>query len=107
MPRRALSDDLSVRIRSYAAYNFTHEQLAVYGAFELQVLEELLRRPLTKDNEQMLAETCEKIRRKIGWKDVVPPEDIRRFLTNFYSAERADLERGQLFGHPRANKGTE
>lgn len=87
-----------------ARFTFTPEQLAIYGAFELQVLEELLRRPRAAETEALLAEVCGKIARKIGWREQVPPKHIRRFLTDFYTAERAVLERGQLFGKLRADK---
>ena len=68
------------------------------------MLEELLRRPSTKDNERLLADVCQKICRKINWTETIPPGDLRRFLTDFYTAERADLERDQLFGRLRADK---
>jgi uncharacterized RDD family membrane protein YckC len=83
---------------------FTHEQLSIYGAFELQVLEELLRRPDTGDSLRLLVTVCEKIRRKIGWEGEVEEKETRRFLTEFYAAERAALEREQLFGRGRADK---
>jgi len=113
MPKRALLSDLteqpSLLLRSSTAtppknYVFTYEQLAIYGNLELQVLEEILRRPVNVENNRLLAEVCGKICRKIGWWDPVPSEDTRRFLNDFYAAERAELERGQLFGRVRADK---
>ena len=105
MPKRVLLDDLSAaRNIAPETYAFTHEQLSVYGAFELQVLEELLRRPASPENERLLADVCAKICRKTGWKSPIPPQNIRRFLNDFYTAERADLERGRLFGRFRADK---
>lgn len=107
MPKRALLGDLTSRAPDAApkAYLFTSAQLAIYGAFELQVLEEFLRRPVTAETNRLLADVCQKIIRKIGWEDPVPPNEIRRFLTDFYTAERADLERGQLFGRLKADQG--
>ncbi|MDR1922137.1 MAG: RDD family protein [Candidatus Adiutrix sp.] len=108
MPRRALLDDLAAAPPQEAAereYVFAPGQLAIYGAFELQVLEEFLRRPPTKMTQQLLAGVCLKISRKIGWEEPVPPAKVRRFLTDFYAAERADLERGQLFGRHKADQG--
>jgi uncharacterized RDD family membrane protein YckC len=108
-PRRALSGDLSLAAPDSgrdAAYSFTHEQLAVYGAFELQVLEELLRSPSNRDSDRVLSGVCDKICLKIGWPDKIPPGDVRRFLSAFYATERDDLERGQLFGRLRADKTT-
>ena len=108
MPARALLADLTLGTPEEAlergGYNFTPEQLAVYGVFELQVLEEFLRRRPNHETNKMLDEICRKICGKIGWREAVPPGDVRRFLTAFYTAERADLERGQLFGRTRADK---
>ena len=118
MPKRALLSDLTEQPRWVSAahiksvenvknvknYAFTHEQLAIYGNLELQVLEEILRRPVNASNDLLLVEVCGKICRKIGWKEPVPPENSRSFLNDFYAAERADLERGQLFGRVRADK---
>ncbi|MDR1125311.1 MAG: RDD family protein [Deltaproteobacteria bacterium] len=84
---------------------FSHEQLSRYGAFELQVLEEFLRRQPSNNTQRLLEEVCRKICNKIGWEGgEIPPGRVRRFLTDFYTAERADLERGQLFGRLRADK---
>ena len=105
MPGRVLLGDLTeVPWHSPESYTFHHEQLAIYGAFELQVLEEFLRRPPLPENEKLLQEVCGKICRKIGWKDPIPPEHVRRFLNDFYKAERAALEREQLFGRFKEDK---
>ena len=106
MPKRSLRMDLSAEPKfvSGGAYNFTHQQLSLYGTFELQVLEELLRRPAGADSTKLLQEVCLKICRKIGWTEPVPPAEARRFLTEFYSAERRELERGQLFGRIKRDK---
>lgn len=88
-----------------ALFRFSHEQLSKYGAFELQVLEEFLRRPPSVPTQRLLEEVCRKICNKIGWEEgEIPPGQVRRFLTDFYTAERADLERGQLFGRLREDK---
>lgn len=88
-----------------AFFSFSHEQLAKYGAFELQVLEEFLRRPPSAGTQRLLEEVCRKICNKIGWEGgEIPPGRVRGFLTDFYTAERADLERGQLFGRLREDK---
>jgi uncharacterized RDD family membrane protein YckC len=114
MPKRVLLGDLTeqprISQRTVVAlpknYIFTHEQLAIYGKFELQVLEEILRRPANVENDRLLTEVCTKICRKIGWDEPVPPEDTRSFLNDFYTAERANLERSQLFGNVREDKTT-
>ena len=99
--KRVLSGDL---VEREATYVFTAQQLRAYGAFELQVLEELLRRPKSIETSKLLAEVCEKIQHKIGWTAPLPPGDTELFLREFYTAQRAFLEREQLFGKPRADK---
>jgi uncharacterized RDD family membrane protein YckC len=101
VPRRNLLAEL---VETEAKYVFTRNQLDVYGAFELQVLEELLRRPASLDTSNVQQQVCSKIRSKIGWTDPVPSSETRQFLKAFYTAERAHLEREQLFGHFRADK---
>ena len=101
LPKRVLSGDLVERV---AQYVFTEQQLRAYGAFELQVLEELLRRPKSAETSRLLAEVRDKISHKIGWTAPLPPEDTELFLREFYTAQRAFLEREQLFGKPRADK---
>lgn len=108
MPKRVLLGDLTqpsrFGLRREAAYVFSHEQLAIYGAFELQVLEEFLRRPATLETDQLLRDVCAKICKKIGWEGEIPRHEERRFLTDFYAAERAELERGKLYGQFREDK---
>jgi uncharacterized RDD family membrane protein YckC len=101
LPKRALSSDL---VEERLQFTFSEPQLRAYGAFELQVLEELLRRPDLKDSQRVLNDVCEKICHKIGWTAPVPPEQVVLFLRDFYTAERAFLEREQLFGKGRADK---
>jgi uncharacterized RDD family membrane protein YckC len=101
LPKVALLDDLVERTLKFT---FTPAQLQAYGAFELQVLEELLRRPQSKESTQVLDEVCDKICRKIGWTGPVPRGDVTVFLRDFYTAERAFLEREQLYGKGRADK---
>jgi uncharacterized RDD family membrane protein YckC len=101
LPRRVLLGDL---VESAAHYGFTEKQLRAYGAFELQVLEDLLRRPAGTDTSRLLREVADKICRRIEWTAPVADADIRVFLREFYTAERAFLEREQLFGKPRADK---
>jgi len=101
LPKRVLLDDL---VERKAKFTFTEQQLQAYGAFELQVLEELLRRPVTADSLLLLKEVCDKICNKIGWPTPVEPAEMLPFLREFYTAERAFLEREQLFGKARADK---
>ena len=101
LPRRALSSDLVERAMQFT---FTAQQLQVYGAFELQVLEELLRRSDNPATLQVLGEVCEKICRKIGRTEPIPRGDMMTFLRDFYTAERAYLEREQLYGKTKPDK---
>ena len=101
VPKLMLLSDL---VEGKLRFSFTDQQLRAYGAFELQVLEELLRRPSTPDGTRVLDEVCEKIRRKIGWAAPVPQNQVAAFLHDFYTAQRAFLEREQLYGKGRADK---
>jgi uncharacterized RDD family membrane protein YckC len=101
LPKRVLSGDL---VEKTTRFTFTEQQLRAYGAFELQVLEELLRHPDTPDAMRVLNEVCEKICHKIGWNAPLAPAEVVPFLREFYTAERAFLEREQLYGKARADK---
>jgi uncharacterized RDD family membrane protein YckC len=101
IPKRMLLADL---VESHNRYKFSSRQLAAYGAFELQILEELLRRPRSAQTAALLAEVCSKICAKIAWPTPIPATEVVSFLTEFYSAERAFLERERLFGRHREDK---
>jgi uncharacterized RDD family membrane protein YckC len=101
LPKRALSSDL---VDGTVQFSFTEQQLRAYGAFELQVLEELLRRPDSAEGMRVLNDVCDKICRRIIWTAPVPPNQVVPFLRDFYTAERAFLEREQLYGKGRADK---
>jgi uncharacterized RDD family membrane protein YckC len=103
LPKRVLLGDLVERTLQFT---FAPAQLQAYGAFELQVLEELLRRPDSPENAAVFADVCDKICRKIGWTDPVSRNDTAVFLRDFYTAQRAFLEREQLFGKAKADKFT-
>jgi uncharacterized RDD family membrane protein YckC len=101
LPKRALSSDL---VDGRLQFSFTEQQLRAYGAFELQVLEELLRRPESMESTRVLNDVCDKICRRIVWTAPLPPSQVTLFLRDFYTAERAFLEREQLYGKGRADK---
>jgi uncharacterized RDD family membrane protein YckC len=101
MPRQRLLGDL---VETHARFKFADHQLAAYGKRELQVLEDLLRRPNDSETRELLRDVCDRIVRKIGWTEALAPGDIALFLRDFYTAQRAFLEREQLFGRPRADK---
>jgi len=101
LPRQRLLNDL---VEARARFAFADRQLMAYGKRELQVLEDLLRRPGDRETQALLADVCDRICRKIDWPQPVPPADTALFLRDFYTAQRAFLEREQLFGRPRADK---
>lgn len=97
-PRRKLQADLAGegqgRLERFA---FTDEQLAIYGEYELQMLEKVLR----TGNDETLSGVANTIRAKIDWH--YDDEDYD-FLNAYYAALGARLERGMLFGRRRASK---
>ncbi|WP_353228270.1 RDD family protein [Novosphingobium sp.] len=81
-----------------AQYRFSEADLAVYGEYELQMLERVLR-----DNRpQALTEVAETICRKIGWTSGAGDE--RAFLDAYYTQLRARLETGMRLGRRKADK---
>ncbi len=101
LPRKLLLADL---VDAGTQHVFLERHLRAYGTFELQILEELLRRPGAPDAVQLRREVTDKIVKKIGWTAKVADADTLRFLTDFYAAQRAHLEREQLYGKFRADK---
>ena len=101
-PRRKLADILSLRSEddraAAPAYRFGEEELSVYGEYELQSLERVLR----TDDERTLAAVHQAIVRKIGW--TAGSGDERAFLEAFYTALRAKLEGDMRFGQRKADK---
>lgn len=96
-PKRKLAVD-SLNIESQPArYRFTEEQLDVYGIYELQTLEQVLR----DSNPEAIASVAATIRGKIGAADEGFDRD---FLVAYYDAMRARMERGLLFGKRREDK---
>lgn len=86
-----------------ARYVFTREQLEIYGNYELQVLEDVLR-ATGFDRHQTFATVCEKIKRKIGWPESEWDVDAHVFLKDFYRAQRARLEQRMLLGNRKERK---
>lgn len=86
-----------------AEYTFTRDQIDVYGIYELQTLETVLRQQGPTAHETQAA-VCERIRRKIGWQGEDGQVNPKRFLEAFYAALRAHLEGRMLFGERRESK---
>ena len=81
-----------------ARYQFSDADLSVYGEYELQTLENVLR----SDQEDALQKVAESICAKIGWER--GSGDERAFLEAYYTALRARLERSMRFGRRRKDK---
>ena len=79
---------------------FTTAQLDLYGIYELQVLEELLRSP--SPSRKSLKTVARKIRTKLAWEG--PEVDDKTFLWAFYEAQRGRLEGRMLLGERREHK---
>jgi uncharacterized RDD family membrane protein YckC len=104
-PRLELLDELGGGAgASPGDYLFTPAQLAVYGAYELQVLEKLLRREPSAGYADALAVVAERIKQKLDWKPSGEPPDDFRFLRAYYVALRRHLEHRMLLGRRRADK---
>ena len=81
-----------------ASYKFGEEELAIYGEFELQTLERVLR----ENRTEAMAAVHETICRKIGWNPGAGDE--RAFLEAYYTQLRARLEGGMRMGQRKADK---
>jgi uncharacterized RDD family membrane protein YckC len=105
-PRASLADALSTggaaregaSTVTGAQYRFGEEELAIYGEYELQTLEGVLRDGDPETLEAVHAAIC----RKIGWNP--GRGDERAFLEAFYAQLRARLEGEMRFGRRKADK---
>jgi uncharacterized RDD family membrane protein YckC len=98
-PRRKLTVELAPMTAEEveAEFRFSEAQLDVYGIYELQTLEQVLR-----DNQpEGIASVAATIRHKIG---ATMLGDDHAFLVAYYGAARARMERGLLFGKRREDK---
>jgi uncharacterized RDD family membrane protein YckC len=97
LPRRRLGASV-LGMEAPDRYSFTDQQLAAYGEFELQKLEDVLRR----QDELAMIIVARTIRARIGW--VGDEGDELAFLRAYYAALCTRLERGMLFGKRRRDK---
>ncbi len=104
-PRAKLADAMSLgdgarghSVATGAQYRFGDEELSVYGEYELQTLERVLR----EGNEKAIVTVAETICAKIGW--TAGSGDEQAFLEAFYAQLRARLERDMRFGKRKADK---
>lgn len=105
-PKRKLETALSVAPAGTApadpaaGYRFGEAELAVYGEYELQMLERVLR----DDRAEAMQAVYETICAKIGW--TAGHGDARAFLEAYYRALRQRLETGMRMGKRKADKFT-
>lgn len=99
-PKRKLETAMSVREPATPgpAYRFGEAELAIYGEYELQTLERVLR----EDRPEALASVQDAICRKIGWNPGSGEE--RAFLEAYYTQLRARLEGNLRMGKRKADK---
>ncbi|HLQ38520.1 MAG TPA: RDD family protein [Planctomycetota bacterium] len=108
-PRLLLLPDLARHRDSDAAaaarLPFTRAQLEVYGIYELQVLEEVLRRAGEPGGGDAVTAVAERIKNKLGIdaRSLVGVPAIR-FLHDFYTAQRSHLEQHLLLGRRRERR---
>jgi uncharacterized RDD family membrane protein YckC len=98
--RTRLADDIGTAAPAAGPRRtFSDAALDLYGVYELQTLEEVLRlgRP------EALATVASAVRRKA---DIADDGDDLGFLTDYYRALCARLERGMMLGRRRDNKYT-
>ncbi len=106
-PKATLLADLSRATRKAATaarYEFTPPQLAIYGEYELQVLEQVLRRDDAVDAQVTRRAVAERIQQRIRWDGDPRKVDVDRFLRDFYAALRSHLEDKLRLGNRKANK---
>lgn len=101
LPEHSLLQDLVSETQSF---HFPDEQLQFYWILELQVLEDILRRPYGAETETLRQEICGKIQRRILSAAKVSAADTDTFLRDFYTAQRAFLEKRKNLGEERLNK---
>ena len=111
-PRRKLEAAMSAQARAGTAagaaqdnavkYRFGDAELSVYGEFELQTLERVLR----ENRPDAIRQVYEAICKKIGWTpgDSGVGGDEYAFLDAFYTQLRARLEAGMRMGKRKADK---
>ena len=108
VPRHRLGDAMSlgqgaqgISTLTGAQYRFSEAELAIYGEYELQVLERVLR-DTSQAQAKALEDVAQAICTKIGWTSGAGDE--RAFLEAYYTQLRARLETGMRLGERKADK---
>jgi uncharacterized RDD family membrane protein YckC len=99
LPRRKLEAAMPTPGSEQTALRFTDAELDVYGEYELQTLERVLR----ENRSEALQAVQHKIAGKIG-REASPPGEDRAFLEAYYAQLRARLESGMRMGTRKADK---
>lgn len=92
-----LGDDLGDAVLDRTRHVFSEAALGLYGIYELQTLEDVLR----SRNDAAIATVAATIRQKAGMLD---GHDDLAFLTDYYVALCKRLERSMILGSRRENK---
>ncbi|HMO75150.1 MAG TPA: RDD family protein [Sphingopyxis sp.] len=95
--RSKLDRDIAAEAETAGPMQFTEAELSVYGIYELQELERVLR----IREPRAMREVADTIRAKIG-RPVAEEDDV--FLLSYYRQLKARLERKLLFGKRREDK---
>lgn len=107
-PRSVLLPDLAVDTSSIQAakakFDFLPAHLEIYGNYELQTLEDLLRDPAKRPSDQDVVKIAQTIISKISYRHPLESGEELAFLNAFYIAQREHLETLRLFGTRRENK---
>jgi uncharacterized RDD family membrane protein YckC len=106
MPKAILLPDLATADKpARQRFQFDPEHLEIYGKYELQTLETLLRTPpKTQEQYERMRDVARTIIRRIGYTEKVAAIDHREFLMAFYAQQRGFLENRHLFGDSRKDK---
>ncbi len=105
-PKSALLPDMAAQGHGAPDQNsihFTDKQLSIYGIYELQTLENVLRQT-GANTRQTRDSVAERIQKKIDWESVDQSVGSDRFLEAFYMALRGHLENRALLGKRRESK---
>lgn len=102
-PRTLLASDAA--LTTATKLDFSDAQLDIYGVFELQTLEDVLRRAtpgaMRRRPDDPVVIVAAAVRARIGW---LGREDDHVFLAAYYATVRSRLEAQLLFGRRRRDK---
>ena len=104
LPTASLQPDEAHATRQLAL-DIAPRHLAIYGAYELEALAQILREvdPHSERGHVLVTRLAQTIAQKVGLPEAVTG-DADGFLRTFYGAQRAHLERQQLHGRHKADK---